>query len=503
MALTSGQYLALKSVFRALLSGNRYAPNPSVSEATLFSFVSTLLSNASGKPALSTFKSDALNTIFRSQISSSMFGVPAAPTVGNLSDLFTQLNTDASGSAALPSPQYSELFGLLRAALSDDTAAYPQVLPEADVLSYFAPFAGTLRFIATRTSAAGGNSTGTTSLMSRFGTFARDNITSLKLAWSNWINNGTNPGMAANVMSIAASIEYPAGTFTQVTFSSATTGVAPALTTLYSDTIPVVIPNGAQFWVRTWQTGTLGVVFSVTTPDRTGLGEASSFPGSNQTMSGSVTDNANQICMPCAIIGTSAKPAAFIIGDSRQAGNGDSFSSASGGFGQMGYGLNNYAWSVIGVAGQTAAQYLSVAGALQADLAQWATDIVCPYGINDITAGTSAATLQTTQGSIRALYPTKKFHVTTLDCVSTSTDAWATLVNQTTEAHNAARVTYNTAVRLNSLGFDPAFDCAAVSESSLNSGLWQVDGTANKYTVDGTHPSPFLYALYGGAGFTL
>lgn len=57
----------------------------------------------------------------------------------------------------------------------------------------------------------------------------------------------------------------------------------------------------------------------------------------------------------------------------------------------------------------------------------------------------------------------------------------------------------NTDVRANSLGYTGSFDCAAVSESSLNSGKWKVDGTTFKYTTDGTHHSPFCYGLYSFA----
>jgi lysophospholipase L1-like esterase len=140
VTLTSAQYLVFKGVFRALLSGNRYAPNPTVSESTLFSFVMVLFSIAASQNALSESKSNALDTIFRSQLSDSNFGVPAAPTSDQLNDLFVQLQIDASGSVALPNTQYLELFGLLLANLSDYIAAYPQVLPEADVYSYFSQF---------------------------------------------------------------------------------------------------------------------------------------------------------------------------------------------------------------------------------------------------------------------------------------------------------------------------------------------------------------------------
>lgn len=362
---------------------------------------------------------------------------------------------------------------------------------------------GPLRFIAIRAAVPMLVSAGNFSMMSRWGTFARDDISSVKIAWANWLPDGTLTGAAGNVMSVAASIEYPAGVFTQLKFGGLTVGSAGPLTTLWSDYAYVPIPNGAQFWVRTWQNATSGGVLYNLAAVNASLGEASEVPGSNKTVSGVVAASAGLICGPCAIVGRSRKPAAFIIGDSRQAGWGDNGSSAIGGFGEMNNGLITYAHTVNAMAGNTAGGYLGTAGALQSDLAQYASDVVSAFGINDLNS-ISAATLQANQATIRSLYTAAKFHVTTLDPSTSSTDLWATLVNQTPVASNAQRVIYNTAVRLNSLGYDPAFDCAAVSESSFNSGKWKVDGTPNKY-VDGLglHPTPFCNALYAGAGFTL
>jgi len=359
-----------------------------------------------------------------------------------------------------------------------------------------------LRFIASRAQVPSVVSAGTQSMMSRFGSFARDDITSLKLAWANWFQLGIVAGIGGNVMSIAASIEYPAGVLTQVKFGGVATGTTGPSTTLYSDTIPVTIPNGAQFWIRTWQTGTVGVLFGTVSTDAS-LGEASSFPGANQTMGGTVTNNTALICGPCAIIGMSAKKAPFNIGDSRFAGTGGNAFDGTGGYGEMGNGLNQYAWNNYGSPGLSASQYLAGAGALQADLVQWCTDIVSGFGINDFIGAQTSAQVQTSQTGIRALYPTKNFHVTTIDADTTSSDSWATTGNQTIFAGNAQRVAYNTQVRINSLGFNPAFDCAVVSESALNSGKWQVNGVANKYTSDGLHSSGFCYTLYQTAGFTL
>jgi hypothetical protein len=490
MALPTSQYRTFRDLLRIMLSIEGVGP----SDGDVMSFFKQLLADASGATPLSSSRNFLCGEIFRRILS----GNASNPTDADVVSFWTQFATDSSAAVAMgQTVSYQRMRQALRGSISCDGLSPT----DADVLGYFAVYAGALRFIATRAQVPDLTQNALFSLMSRTGHFARDNITSIKIAWANWCADGTLLNITSNVMSIAASIEYPSGTFTQVKFSAATTGSANPFTTLWSDFASVVIPNGAEFWVRTWQTGTAGIVFH-SVPKNTTILEASSFPGSNQTMSGSVTDTASQIYGPCAIVGRTSKKTVYIVGDSRQNGATDTGLSAIGGWGEMNNGLDAYAYSVNAQSGTTTAGYLGIAGALQTDLAQYATDVVSAFGINDLNSITSSQ-LVTNQGSIRALFPTARFHVTTLAPSTTSTDSWATLVNQTPAASNAQRVVYNTAVRLNALGYDPAYDCAAVAESSLNSGKWQVDGTANKYSIDGLHQSVFCYGLYASAGFTL
>lgn len=501
MSLSATQYNTLKLTLRSLLSGNRFAATPNVGEADLLGFWNQLVTDSGAGVALSAPLDQSIDYVFRARLCGAVGRLPDA----DWASFFTTLTTDATATASLPVGQYTEAKKQLRAVLSAYSLS-PGTMSEATLLGYMATRTSTLRFIATRSQVPTLTSNGLFSMMSRYGHFARGDITSIKVAWANWCADGTLPSIASNVLSVAASIEYPAGTFTQVKFSGAVTGSANPFTTLWSDFISVSIPNGAEFWVRTWQTGTAGILFT-SSPYNPAIAEASVFPGTNQTMSGTVVPTASQIFGPCAIIGRTNNKAAFIIGDSRQAGAFDTGLSAIGGWGEMNNGLNAYGYCVNAQPGATTANYLGASGTIQAlyaDLAQYATDVVSCFGINDLNS-ISAAALQTNQGLIRALSPTLKFHATTLNpnTSPTSSDNWATLANQIPAASNAQRVVYNTAVRLNGLGFDPGFDCAAVGESSLNSGKWQVDGTAFKYTGDGLHPTPFTCGLYVSAGFTL
>jgi hypothetical protein len=117
---------------------------------------------------------------------------------------------------------------------------------------------------------------------------------------------------------------------------------------------------------------------------------------------------------------------------------------------------------------------------------------ISAYGINDIYGGAAApAAVVASQRTLAARRPGKPYYVTTLapGAVGT-TDAYATLANQTVGAQNTNCEAYNALV-LAGLGGDISgtLDLRAAFEDSLTSGKWKVNGAANAYTSDGTHPS--------------
>ncbi len=225
------------------------------------------------------------------------------------------------------------------------------------------------------------------------------------------------------------------------------------------------------------------------------MGDALNLGGADQTMGGTVVGNANGIITPCAILGMTTKRSVVILGDSRQAGYRDDFQAANGGWGEFGTAFaGQYGYTNLGLSGHTAAQYVN-AHALRDELVQYASDVVNAYGVNDIFVNHStAAQLKALNATIAGYYPTKRVYRATLDPETSSTNNFIDLLNQTLRngSDEAQRLLYNADVR-NDAAY---FDCAGVSESSLNSGKWRIDGTANKYTSDGIHPSPTLYRLY-------
>ncbi len=135
-------------------------------------------------------------------------------------------------------------------------------------------------------------------------------------------------------------------------------------------------------------------------------------------------------------------------------------------------------------------------------LAIYASDFIIEYGINDLTLDSrTAVQLAADISSIIALLPPGSKIVTTLEPKSASTDSWATLANQTTNAANAERVSYNANVRGGSIaGQTGYFEVADIAESSRNSGKWKVTGGANGYTADGLHANASGISLIVDSG---
>lgn len=80
---------------------------------------------------------------------------------------------------------------------------------------------------------------------------ARDDITQLKVAFpSFYVNGASGEASVGGNVTFTASIEYPAGTFTQVKWSTASSIVQAANSYSLSDWVTVTIPKGKVFWVR-------------------------------------------------------------------------------------------------------------------------------------------------------------------------------------------------------------------------------------------------------------
>lgn len=344
------------------------------------------------------------------------------------------------------------------------------------------------------------SSPGNFQTQSRSAHIATENLSSVKIVFGAFFNTGPpsgtpDTGIGAAV-TITASVEYPAGTFAQVKFSGSSTGTIPDAGVLFSDYAPVSIPSGATFWVRNFRTSTGGIFFNPW--QNSFLGEATEVAASgltDKTMSGTIVDSGNGWSVPpLAILGMTNNPSVIIIGDSITRGladTEDSSNTATGFNGKVGIiarSLGNVPFLNLAVDGDCAFTWSTNALA-RTQLLQKGSHLMSGLGLSDVL--NHAKTAAQTETALQAVYALvrsgQKRYQTTWTPHSSSTDAWASLGNQTA-INNIDRATFNTdarAILSNTLG---TIDVASSLESSLNSGLWLVSPSP-PYTGDGVHPN--------------
>jgi hypothetical protein len=344
------------------------------------------------------------------------------------------------------------------------------------------------------------NSAASTSgaIMSRTAHVAAQDLTSLQVLFCNWYlsQSSTELSNAADV-TYAVSVEYPAGTFTQVTWAGATSKAAVTMgDTGLSDTAAVTIPSGAVFWVRCYATSS-----SATIPVTgfgavwTAQGEASVISG--QTMSGTVTDGGSlKFLHPAVIVANTTKPSFALHGDSRTHYQATGLDTATGAVGQVAESLgSSYPWGNFAVS--STRLYLQNKNASRcAALAQYFSHVICNLGVNDMIL--DSRTLAQMQGDVEIFcyrLRNKTIIWPTIEGRTTSTDSWATVANQTLDANDPIRVSFNAWVKALPTRISAAPDiCAEVEDATT--GKWK----APSYTADGLHPSSTAGDAIKGGG---
>ena len=325
---------------------------------------------------------------------------------------------------------------------------------------------------------------GMNQVMGRKFHYARDDITSLKLAYSNFYAADTPVGSAATV---TASVEYPEGVFTQVLFGGLAAGTIPNGGLLLSDSVSVSIPNGAKFYTRIYQTCASGFSYSAQSGN-TSEGDVINFAASgvaDKTMSNPMPANliVDGFVGAVACIGMTTKPTVALIGDSRQFGFTDVSNDDSGNTGEMSRSLCPVYGAVdLSVSGETATAY-PLTSTNRASLVGWCTTIASNYGVNDVFAGTTAENTFVAIQNIRGKYQ-KPFVQSTIPTETSSTDGFATLDNQTPLLGEVNCLALNELIRDKADYFNGVYDFEGVVNSVNTAGnrAW-LPG----YTSDGVH----------------
>lgn len=375
------------------------------------------------------------------------------------------------------------------------------------------------------------------SIFSRSHHIARGEITEIAIRIPNWYSDRASTKLEFPNEGTAiwgASVEYPSGTYTRLRFSGKIRGGVMPGGDLISDFLAINIPDGTEFWIRTWCLTTGTIIFQ--TQD---LGQNSTNGEQGTVATTAVTDStASSTAVgaistgglwPLAIIGRTTQKAVALVGDSISEGVSDTLNSSDA------IGLARSVVSLpyinLGVSGDSAAVAVTTFDGRLSALSH-VNNVVCNYGVNDIGNGQTLAQIKTNLinlwGLINDNLPNNgRVFQTTITPKTTSTDSFATLGNQTAATNFstggagtrellndwlrdgapisngvAAAIGAVDAFRVSEIGHPlyGVFEVADVVESSRNSGKWKVDGTSNKWTSDGVHGVQYSYLQIATSG---
>lgn len=345
----------------------------------------------------------------------------------------------------------------------------------------------------------------------------------LRLAYSNHYpasSGGAVETPGPNPITVKASIDYPTGVLFPVTFNGQTTVTIQPGATVISDPVGIDLVKGTNFWTRTYVSVTSGQSFprgAYATHSGNGEGHNySSAGGADVTTSGAVPAGGfnEYVYSPAAILGLpidGGKAVIAAVGDSIVAGTGDD---------QTGWVTrllgNNYSLQKVAYPSESMVQWVTnnkVNCYRRAGLLARVgiTHVIAEHIVNDLGAS-GIATLQTNAYAYwKYLSRIGKVYATTCTPITTSTDAWATVANQTvdTALKEPRRLAFNAWLRdgapMNSSGVAQAvgasgagviragqpghplagyIEVADAVESARDSGKWKAS-----YTTDGTHPN--------------
>ncbi|PPQ39382.1 Lysophospholipase L1 [Rhodoblastus acidophilus] len=333
---------------------------------------------------------------------------------------------------------------------------------------------------------------------------ARDNITSLQVAYASWIGQASNgETIAPQSLTFQVAIEYPAGVETRVTWSGTNSNVQSPGQSLLSDAIAINIPKNATFWLRplvSTAAGSAGMPYTGNGDNNGGPiyaagGDALNCGASvaNQVMGGTIADNQSgqAAIYPVAIVAQTTVRSVMIAGDSNGWGYRD-VPSQGGDVGVIARSIGpTMAYINASVFGDSA-NGLANGHSARAALAAYVTDVVVQVGINDVSVGYPEATVKANLKTIWASFPGKPVYQATYPPYSTSTDAYKTVDNQTPFANDNVRQDINDWFRMvpdpNLAG---VIDLADAVEAYRGSGKWAVWGpNCSGYcqlTFDGLH----------------
>lgn len=310
-------------------------------------------------------------------------------------------------------------------------------------------------------------------------------------------------------------VEYPQGVFTPVLFGGNPDCVLSTTTKLRrSDAMGVVLPAGAKFWVHTVHAGASAVLMPVTeTPAFASvIGTADAFYDMMDLSSpvhqagGSATVNFIGPSLITGDVAATGAEAVLVVGDSLVYGQGDVTSvGARGSSGAYARKLDENGASYVKYAQKGATLQAYAAGVANVNYVEFmdlvraaTTHVVIQPGINDVRLARTQANVLADRATLVANFPGKSLVQTTLTPRTSSTDAWATVANQTqqTDGNMAQWANINTAIR--AAAGAGLMEVANVVANTPGGTVWATPAGATPPVLDGTHMTSAM-AAYAAA----
>lgn len=315
--------------------------------------------------------------------------------------------------------------------------------------------------------------------------------TGLRVVYGNWRMSAQVETDNTASQTYKTAIEYPAGTFTPVLYAGVRVGTAAPGANIVSDRASVVIPEGAKFWIRTLHdSGTNGQLFSYYTKDGTEMLQGSNTAGAvpdyvdgGGSWTAQTAGTQGTMLMPQAIVDDTTTPSVGLFGSSTPTGRGDITAPGAGiqGFMARAYGAK-YPILNASLSGDSLQKFIA-SNSKRLALANYCSHIALSSGSNDIVGGRTAAQTAADAATVIKYFTDigKPVAYTTVTDITTSTDAWATVENQTVGATESERLNFNTLVLAGLSGVTNTINALPFTESATV-GKWKPN-----YTADGTH----------------
>lgn len=284
-----------------------------------------------------------------------------------------------------------------------------------------------------------------------------------------------------------------------------------------SDPIGVSIPAGATYYVCTYVTVASNGWPNGRAPMQSGNGEGSNGAnGSDITgscNSGSSFTSGGYMFGPHAVVGhpiLRGQPVVGLIGDSRYAGSGDTLytTQTSGyvGYAERALG-NNVAWLSSTRSSDRLDLWILRNTWRDAYFPQFVTTVINELGINDVTNGDGASTIESNLQALWASMQSRGLKVCqdTLLPKTSSSDFFATAANQTPSAGDSVRIAVNAWIRANApcvIDSDAQVEVNGSNVLAIGGGRWWVPSTSAS-TTGNTHANGTVDGIPATTGWAV